>query len=207
MTRCGVVAVVGVTVLVSAACGSGAERDDAAPADSVVVRDTLVMPAYPDAEAGRLVTRSDGRDTLVGSWRARAGVCAEPELLQLIADEGEIGTIVLVHRPDGGSWETGYPVRAPDSTLAAGTGRLGVQVFRHRRAVALQAVAGSVVVERAPPALDGRFAVTLRNVTTFDSVLYAGVFQGISVDSLPAGLCPSLDVDSAVPSPAADPLH
>ena len=164
--------------------------DFAVSVDSAVPPDSLVMPAFPDAKGGHLVTASAGRDTLAGSWPVRAGRCAEPPSLQLMSETGQVGTMLLLFLPDSGPATIDYPIQPSDTALGPGAARLAVQLFRTPRPAAYEVRRGVVTLERVErQRVSGRFTAALRNVTTRDSVLYAGVFRDARIDSLPAELC------------------
>jgi hypothetical protein len=159
-------------------------------ADSALQVDSLVMPPFPEGRGGRLVTASAGRDTLAGSWPVRAGVCAEPPSVQVMSETGEVGTMLLLLLPDSGAATTEYPIHRSDTALGSGEARLAVQLFRASRPAAYEVRRGVATLERlGRRRADGRFTATLRNVTTRDSVFYAGVFRDVPVDSLPPELC------------------
>lgn len=187
---------------VAAACAgsgdapAGAAGTDSAPTGGEVDReeivqaqDSLVMPELPRAEPGRLVTASAGRDSLDGSWPAAAHRCLAPPSLLIMSEEGDVGVALLLALPDSGAVPDSFPVHHPDTALVAGHARVAVQVFHARRPAALEGHGGSVRLERADGPVSGTFAVQLRNMVRFDSVLVRGVFRRLPLDTLPAALC------------------
>ena len=204
MTRVFRVVVAVAAVAVWAACGAGAgagappertERQDET-GDSVTMlvtarADTIELLEYPIPRRGHLVTHSAGDLTIEGSWRVRAGMCDDPAMLELVADESDVGTIILlVLPPDEGDRVTTYPVppveRAVPPPPAA---RIGVQVFEGRSASFFQAIDGEVEVHTFGEWLGGRYLVTMWELTTGAEMQYAGVFEGIRIKPLSDEQC------------------
>ncbi len=183
------------------ACGTG---DRAPQADSTAVAfdedvvDTTPVPAlppmpdHPDQEAGRLAVTAVGSLELSQSWPARAGRCANPRMVLVVADEPGSGASIVLELPAEGDLTGEYPVRLADSTgtVTAPASQLGVQIFAAGTADAYQGSAGAVDVdELTDERLSGRFAVTLRHLTSNRLAQMAGTFHRVNVEALPMDWC------------------
>lgn len=195
-------------VLMSAACtgsGDAPEARDAGDTDrkgevllspdsllqaaGPVEADSLMMPDLPPAESGRLVVASAGRDSLSGSWGALAHRCLEPPSLLVMSEGTDIGMALLLALPDSGPPPDSFTVRHADTLLVPGHARVAVQVFHARRPAALEGSGGTVVLDRRDGPVSGTFTASVRNMTTFDSVLVRGVFHRLPLDTLPPDFC------------------
>ena len=187
-----------ITVLVMCgACGSGAEPDrqpalleDADEVWEAVDSDSVAMPAFPAARRGRLVVASDGAFKLDGRWAARADVCADPPMFQLIAKDDTVGVIVLVALADSGDGTGLYEAGQPDDeTGTQAPARVGIQLFQRQGAFAFRAVEGQVTLESLDRRTSGRMQVVMREVMREADVAVAAVFDAIPVTSLSAEEC------------------
>jgi len=188
-------------LLLLAACGrEPAPRAAAtAAADSagdVATESEAAMPPWPDAGRGQLAVAAAGpagTPELRGAWRAEAGTCARPPMLQLVAQEPGMGTIVLLALPPTNP-VTRYPVAIvgaglPDPPAA----QVGVNLFRSLGTYAYQAAEGEVEVYALDRVVSGRFAVTLREINSNARVKYAGAFREVPVKELDPAQCAMAD--------------
>jgi hypothetical protein len=175
-----------VGILVSG-CGSTEEEADAEPftPDEGLEQDSLVMPAYPAPQAGRLVALSDGIYDLDGAWEAEAQVCDEPPMLQVLAWQRGMGTLIVLDY-----WLMGDPVG--EYSVVVGNARLterpppfarvGVQQFEGSRAWAFQGWDGTVdVTQHDGRTVSGHFSVSLRELQSGDPEVFVGVFELIPI--------------------------
>jgi hypothetical protein len=188
-------------ILLFTACGSGDRPEqadstsidaDAAMADTAAVEELPPMPEPPDQEAGRLVVRAVGALELSRSWPARAGRCAHPSMVLLIAEEPGSGVSVMLELPPGGGFTGDYPVQLADSggTVPAPASQLGIQLFEGNTAEAYQASAGLVTVdELTDQRMSGHLAVTFRHLTSNRLAQVAGRFHRVDVEALPLDWC------------------
>ncbi|MBI4421644.1 MAG: hypothetical protein HY560_12535 [Gemmatimonadetes bacterium] len=186
-------------VLALVACRGQAERSTAAatssppptPPDAPAL-ELPPMPPYPEAGRGRLVAQSAGpagTEEIKGDWAARAGTCEQPAMLQVVAQEPGTGTILLLALPAGDRVDS-YPVTTVSSGLPTPpAAQVAVQLFRRTGTFAYQAMEGSVDLYAFEKVASGRFAVTLREITTNTRLLYAGAFREIPVERLDAERC------------------
>ena len=65
-------------------------------------------------------------------------------------------------------------------------------MFQDRSAHAFQGLSGEVEIYGLAERLSGRYAVVLREIQTDDEVNFAGVFDGIPVEPLPADMCAAM---------------
>ena len=126
-------------LLVTVACGDRTPPPDetAQAADLDSLEDAIEaepalppMPDYPRADAGQLRARAVGAFELDRGWPARAGRCANPAMVLVIAEEPGSGASVLLQLPSGGL--TGlYPVKLADSAgmPLPPASQVGVQFF------------------------------------------------------------------------------
>lgn len=177
-------------LLCSGACGGraappvedGADTAQFEDPDALAQRRALPpMPDYPVARRLRLVAVSAGEtDTVRGSWPARATSCDQPPALEVVTQDQDVGTLILVHLYRGQSALSSYPVAAPDSGFPAPpAAQLAVQIASPGSMRAFQAVYGTVELSALDAAVSGRFAVTLREIQSHDSLRYVGTFEGI----------------------------
>ncbi len=191
------------------ACGAEpaaqAVLTDSAEADVEQRPMARVMPDYPTPVRGRLVTRSAGHEDLDGEWPARAGTCEESQTLRLIAGEERAGTILLFYLPPEGERATSYPVVPVDSTVPEPPAvRAGIQLLGTRMGDSYQAFDGTVEVTELDRRVSGRLALHVRNIDTRDTVLYAGVFEGVRVRPLPEEECATAEEPAELPDSLAD---
>jgi hypothetical protein len=184
-----------------AACGSGDRTEQAdstavAPddeeLDTAVVVELPPMPAHPAREDGRMAVAAVGALELSQSWPARAGRCADPSMVLLVAEEPGSGISVMLELPAGPDFTGEYPVRLADSTgtITAPASALGIQLFQANTADAYQASEGVVEVEELTERhVGGRFAVTFRHLTNNRLARVAGSFHRVNVDALPLDWC------------------
>jgi hypothetical protein len=181
-----------------------AVEDSVVAAERSIPADSLAMPAYPQPKSGALVGQSAGPYDLDASWPGSAGICADPSLLEVLAARSGDGAILLLELPAATERVTEYPIVRSDGGLPdAPAAQIGVQLLGGA-AVAFEGYAGSVELSRLGDRVSGRFAVTLQEVTTGRAVKYAGVFERLRVDSLPADRC-HLSVPSSAPAPNPNP--
>jgi len=175
-----------------ASTGSAAtDSAGVAPSDTVVA-----MPAFPRAARGRLAALNAGvRGTpeIKGEWPAEAGTCDQPPMLQLVAQQPGMGTIILLALPPANRL-TRYPVTiAPGGLPTLPAAQVGVNLFRSLGTFAYQAADGEVLVYALDRVVSGRFAVTLREINTNVRVKYAGTFREVPVKPLDAEQCAMAD--------------
>ena len=150
------------------------------------------MPAYPLAERGKLAVQSagpPGTETVARDWVAQAGMCETPPMLQIKADEaGSGGTLVLLALPP--NKVANYPVTLVAEGLPTPpAAQVGVQVYTRTGSFAYQAQEGSVEVYAFDKTVSGRFAVTLREITSNERIRYAGAFREVPILKLEPSLC------------------
>jgi hypothetical protein len=200
------VVALGTTVLLGllAACGEGQPAEDTdvpepVPLDeelpereevSVLPIESIPMPEHPSARRSFLVaTSAGGEQDLSGEWEARAAVCEDPAVLQVLAEQPGFGALLLFQLPDGDRVVT-YPIAfaesgAPEPPAA----QVGVQLFRTGSAFAYQAAEGEIELTSFDERVSGRFGVTLREITSEDRVRFAGAFDNVVVAPLPGEQC------------------
>lgn len=183
-------------LMLLAACGGGGEGQpaDSTAVDSVAMTEAtrpLAMPEAPSGVRGQLAARSDGELNLGGAWRARAGLCATPPMLQLLVQEEYDGIILLLALPSDGSRITTYPVTIVDAGIPAGpAAQAAVQRIIENRPYGWQADSGAVEIYAWDgDRLSGRFGLALRNIATNERSLLAGSFLGIDVVRLAPEQC------------------
>jgi hypothetical protein len=149
------------------------------------------MPSFPSPQREHLVTVSAGwRDTVDGSWRARAVICERPRALQLVAKDSVVGTIALFHLAPDGDLAPEYAVTVSNrGHPPAPAVQMGVLVTGGTMARAFQAVNGTAVLEELSGVVTGRFSVTLREVDSNDSLRWVGVFLEVPVEPASATDC------------------
>jgi len=192
-------------VLLSFACGERTPPPDAAQQASLdsLELDSLEeetdaepvlppMPDHPAGRAGQLTARAVGAFELDRGWPARAGRCARPAMVLVLAEEPGSGASVLLQLPATDDLTGSYPVRLADSTgMPVGpASQLGFQFFEASTAEAYQAAEGEVEVrELTDRRVSGRFAVTVRHVVNNQTARVAGTFQQVDVEPLPPDWC------------------
>jgi hypothetical protein len=200
--------VVGVgTVLlltVLGACGGGAPAEEAETPEPVPVDEELPgqepaatvpiesipEPEYPDERRNFLVaTSAGGNRDLSGAWEARAAICDDPAVLQILAEQPGFGALLLFQLPQADRVGT-YPIAfaesgAPEPPAA----QVGVQLFQAGSAFAYQAADGQIEVTGMGERVSGRFRVTLREITSEEHLRYVGVFDNVVVAPLPEAQC------------------
>jgi len=189
-----------VAAIVLLACGTG-DRDPQADSTAVAFDEDVdtasvpvlpPMPGHPDPEAGRLAVTAVGSLELSRSWPARAGRCADPRMVLVVADEPGSGASIMLELPAEGDLTGEYPVRLADSsgTVPAPASQVGVQIFGAGTADAYQGSAGAVEVnELTDQRLSGRLAVTLRHLTSNRLAQMTGTFLRVNVEALPIDWC------------------
>ncbi|MFQ6045093.1 MAG: hypothetical protein ACE5PT_01870 [Gemmatimonadales bacterium] len=181
------------------ACGSGAEPVGEEPGIELerelreaAREDSISVPSYPEARAGRLVMVSDGSLAVEGSWKPTAGLCDEPRSLQLIAQSENFGVIIVVELPDTGAVAGNYAMVSVEEDSVPGiNARLGIQVLADGGAFAYQVTEGELVIERLDDRVTGRLAGMALEVALGAKVGLAGVFDDIPVTLLPDDQCRS----------------
>lgn len=169
------------------ACGSELPE----PKDEMTVDlQPVEMPEHPAPVRGRLVGRVVGVVEFDPSWPARAGRCAEPPMLQLLAEGPDGGVLVLLMLPEEGSAQGEYEVMQPqasqhDEWQAA----VALQHLATGRVNELQAHSGKVEVERADATLRGRFTVTMRHLRSAETAAFAAAFDAVPIEELPQDEC------------------
>jgi hypothetical protein len=183
------------------ACGTGdraPEPDstdvavDEQDLDTATVEQLPPMPAHPRQEAGRVAVAAVGSLELTRSWPARAGRCADPRMVLVVADEPGSGVSIMLELAAEGALTGEYPVRLADSagTVAAPASQLGVQIFGEGTADAYQGSEGVVEVdELTDTRLSGRLAVTARHLNSNRLAQVAGTFYRVNVEALPLDWC------------------
>jgi len=174
-----------------------------ATAPEPVPFDSIPMPAYPEARRGRLVSVSAGEIELSGSWVGQAGVCDEAGFMQILAEVPGRGTLILLQMPDDRL--VSYPVMIVDAGLPpAPAAQVGVQVLEDRGTYAFQASEGEVHLDSIENGeVSGRFATTLREISSDERVRYAGVFSRIPLTPHPQEYCDQLTAALSPPDSAA----
>jgi len=150
------------------------------------------MPDHPGGRAGQLTVRAVGAFELDRGWPARAGRCARPAMVLILAEEPGSGASVLLQLPASGDLTGVYPVKLADSVgmPVPPASQLGFQFFESNTADAYQAAEGEVDVrELTDRRVSGRFAVTMRHVISNLTARVAGTFQQVDVEPLPPDWC------------------
>ncbi len=181
----------GSLVVVALACGG--ERQSAPPAVQVqgepTPGDSIQMPSYPEARRGYLVARSAGAYDLNGQWPARAVVCEDPPVMEILSQQPGVGTIAVLRLPEQAQRLTSYPIAIVDSgTPVPPAAQMGV-VLQGTSAYAFQGLEGQVQLTSISDRVSGRFQVTLREITSDDLAKYAGVFETVPLVQMSAEQC------------------
>ena len=150
------------------------------------------MPAYAEAARGHLAAQSAGpagTEEIRGEWTARAGICDKPPMLQVVAEEPGVGTIILLAVPVANQVRS-YPITTVSSGLPdPPAAQIGVQLIRRTGSFAYQALDGSVDVYAFEKTVSGRFASTLREISSNVRLRYVGAFREAPVVKLDASRC------------------
>jgi hypothetical protein len=176
------------------ACGGDEEQPPPRPAPAVgqpTVSDSIVMPAFPVPRRGYLVARSTGLYDLSGEWPARAAMCDDPAIMQILAQQPGMGTIVLLRLPPPPERLAIYPITMADSGAPppSPAAQIGVQLFEGANAYAFQGLEGQIVLTGVSDRVSGRYQVTLREINSDGLAKYAGVFESVMLEPLPAEQC------------------
>jgi hypothetical protein len=103
-------------------------------------------------------------------------------VVQVVAQDGDLGTILLFHLAPPVWWLDSYPAAMLDSAFPqAPAVQIGVQHTADRSVRAYTAANGTAELEELNGSTSGRFAVTLIEVESQDSLRYVGVFADIPV--------------------------
>ncbi|MDH3290350.1 MAG: hypothetical protein OEO20_01130 [Gemmatimonadota bacterium] len=152
--------------------------------------DSIVMPAFPASRRGYLVARSSGVYELSGEWPARAGMCEDPAVMEVLAQQPGVGTIVLLRLPPPPERLAIYPIAIVDSGAPPPpAAQIGVQLFQGANAYAFQGLEGQVVLTGMSDRVSGRYEVTLREISSNGLAKYAGVFESVMLETLPDAQC------------------
>ena len=166
------------------------------------------MPDYPKAEHGELRVEAVGDLGEKIGWPARAGRCRQPPMLQILAQDPTQGLLVLLELPDSGEVTGTYPVSFSQGGLpTAPAAQLALERLDPKAGPGTyQALDGSVELSQLDAEASGRFAVTLRNLSTDAQSQIAGSFQGLPVVELDSARCArALPTDSAKADSAKKP--
>jgi hypothetical protein len=126
-------------------------------------------------------------------------------MLQVVAQEPGAGTLVLLQLPPADERVTTYPVALIEAGFPEPpASQVGVQLFVGRNSFAFQAMDGDVEVYAFGARVSGRYAVSLREIASSDTVLYAGVFHGIPIEPIPEDQCLAAK-QAAEEAPAEEP--
>jgi len=166
--------------------------DDAV--DSAIAAEAVLppMPDPPRSADGKLVIAAVGAFEMQHSWPARAGRCARPSMVLLIAEEPGSGASVLLELPASGDLTGLYPIKYADSAgvVEAPAAQIGLQFFDATTADAYQGSAGEVRVrDLTDRRVSGQFSVTVRHIASNRLAQVAGTFEGVDVEPLPLDWC------------------
>ncbi len=193
----------GVALLLTATVGCGEQPEDTPP--EVVVEEepvrpqavpieSIPMPEPPEPRRRFLVALSAGPQDLSGAWEARAAICEDLGVLQVLAETPGFGTLVLFRLPTAGDRVGVYPITyAETGAPEPPASQIGVQLFREGSAFAYQGDDGEVELTAVDERATGRFAVTLREIMSDERVRFAGVFDRIPITPLPEEQCRSIE--------------
>jgi hypothetical protein len=190
-------------ILAAAACVPGdrpAATDSTAVAldddavDSAIAAEAVLppMPDLPRSEDGKLVITAVGAFEMQHAWPARAGRCARPRMVLLIAEETGSGASVLLELPASGDLTGMYPVKFADSAgvVEAPAAQIGLQFFDATTADAYQGSTGEVQVrDLTDRRLSGQFSITVRHIASNRLAQVAGTFERVDVEPLPLDWC------------------
>jgi hypothetical protein len=154
-----------------------------------------------------LVTLTAGDVSIDGEWEAHAGICGADRLVEVYAGEPGTGAAMVLRLPQGDPVGR-YAVSAADTAAPEALGaRIGVQLFRDREALGLQAIDGEFDVTTFGETMSARFAVTLREVQSTLHLRYVGVLDGVTVAVFPESYCEELRFHWDPPAAAKDSLR
>ncbi|GIW52866.1 MAG: hypothetical protein KatS3mg081_2221 [Gemmatimonadales bacterium] len=164
---------------------SGADTLKGAAAESVLLAE--VTPPQP--VAGKWVGRTPLREVLTGALPVRAGRCADPPSVQVMAQGDSIDALVVVYFGVAGG-ETGeYRVVPRDQPPPqSGYARVGVQRVGYVSHF-YEAVEGFVILEELGRSVRGRVEVVLREVSSWEKIRYAAVFSAPGLEPWPEEYC------------------
>lgn len=185
------------------ACGSGERAADTDSTATAVNEDSLEaaaaaqpelppMPDYPARESGKLRVAAVGAFALSQSWPARAGRCARPSMVMLIAEEPGSGATILLDLPEREDLTGSYPIKLVDSVgvLEPPASQMGFQFFDSTSADAYQGSSGDVEVrELTDQRVSGQLAVTVRHIRNNRLANVSGTFEHVNVEALPIDWC------------------
>ncbi len=112
----------GAALLLTASIGCGEQPDDTQPEPlveqeeqepvrpQVVPIESIPMPEPPEPRRRFLVARSAGPEDLSGAWEARAAICEDLGVLQVLAEIPGFGTLLLFQLPPAGDRVGVYPI-------------------------------------------------------------------------------------------------
>jgi hypothetical protein len=149
------------------------------------------MPDFPDAEQGELAIHAVGGLADATHWPARAGRCRTPPMLEVLAEAPTEGLLVLLQLPDSGAVTGTYPVTFSQGGLpTAPAAQLAYERLDAKSGPAtFQALDGTVELTGFDAEATGRFAVTIRNLSTDVQSQLAGSFAGLPIVELEAKMC------------------
>ena len=160
----------------------------------VVPIESIPMPELPEPRRRFLVATSAGSQDLSGEWEARAAICDDLGVLQVLADTPGFGTLLLFQMLGAGERVGVYPIsHAETGAPEPPASQIGVQLFRDGDAFAYQGDEGEVELTAVDERVTGRFAVTLREITTDERVRFTGIFDRVPVESLPQEQCGAIE--------------
>ncbi len=175
------------------ACGGDEEQPPPQPVPAVgqsTASDSIVMPAFPAPRRDYLVARSTGVYDLSGEWPARAAMCDDPAIMEILAQQPGVGTILLLRLPPAPERLAIYPITIADSGAPPPpAAQIGVQLFQGANAYAFQGLDGQVVLTGLGDRVSGRYQVTLREISSDGLAKYAGVFESVMLEALPEEQC------------------
>ena len=189
------------------ACSGQAPPDEARIDDDTVstlltVEELHLMPSYPEADRGRLVTVSAGDHDLHGTWEVRAGLCEEIGIMEIYAGPSGLGTALLLRMPEGDPLGL-YPVVAADVNFPdAPVALIAVQEFSEPEAYGFQAFTGELELTTYGERVGGRFTSTLREIGIDLFTHFVGVFEDISIDPLSVDYCQAMQDSTLAPDSA-----
>ncbi len=181
--------------IAASACGEPVQEQEAQVEESrpilpdqgeePVPAESFSMPAIPEPRRGHLVGHMTGQllDILDGSWKAVATLCEDPPMIEMLAREPSVGTIVVLQLPLDGNRLVDYPVTIVERGMPPGpASQIGVHILSRSDVSAFQAMEGVVSVYELGDRISGKFTATLRMVGSEDQQKYAGIFQDIPID-------------------------
>ncbi len=191
----------GALALLVVACGGEQSEqatvamvEDSIEAAIAAANDTTLppMPGLPGRRGSQMAVRAVGTLDFEKTWPARAGRCARPAMIVVVAEEPGSGGSVLLQLPDSGPLTGAYPVKLADSSGVpeAPAAQLGFQFFQERSSDAYQAAEGSVELYALDELrVSGQFTATVRHIVNERRARVAGVFHNVAVEALPPDWC------------------